>query len=508
MKKLLILFMAAIPLFLYGQNYEAMLIDGKTWHYHHGIGTPEFPMDDDYLFSLCIDGDTLLKGDSWKKLYYERDGYARKLEGLIREEGRKVYRYDSITKEKVLLYDFAVEVGDKVMAEEGSVYTVRSKDQVSSCDRTYQRIVLSSEEAPDGRWVEGIGNYRHLLRPLPVFVGEYDKLRYVELNGKTIFWGESIYEDSSSEAFFPEGTSWSLGCYDPLHSKSYVVCSYVVKGDTLIEGKSYRNVWAKATDAAENGLKKEPYSLREENGRVYVYYHEPQREVMYYDFNWDETGKPIALNRLGDNGHADYDVLGTVTEEQLTDGSLVVRSGSIVRTIGRVVDCYGGLFAHEVLFPDDGTSYSITSFVRNGVEVYHKDLPQPAIHDCDLTVWVKDVQGKPVVNATISLTDFSGETFQVGTTNDQGKCSEIVLSPSWYQYIRAEAKGYQVSEQPWTAASSTTINFVLEKATPSSITLSPVSYKQHPQLFDLQGRRLNAVPAKGMYIKNGKKYPK
>lgn len=318
----------------------------------------------------------------------------------------------------------------------------------------------------------------------------------------------SMIAVQAQEAYFPEGTSWSLGCYDALHARSYVVCSYEVKGDTLIEGKSYRNVWAKATDAAENGLKKEPYSLREENGCVYVYYHEPQREVMYYDFNWDETGKPIALNMLWDNGNADYDVLGTVTEEQLADGSLGERSGSIVRTVGRVVDCYGGLFAPELLSPDNGTSYSITSFVRNGVEVYHKDLPQPVLHDCDLTVCVKDVQGKPVGNATISLIGFSGETFQVGTTNAQGKCNEMILSPNAYQYIQAEAKGYQVSEQPWMAASSTTVNFVLEKATPSSITLSPVSCTQQTQLFDLQGRLLNAVPAKGLYVKDGKKYVK
>lgn len=34
----------------------------------------------------------------------------------------------------------------------------------------------------------------------------------------------------------------------------------------------------------------------------------------------------------------------------------------------------------------------------------------------------------------------------------------------------------------------------------------PSSYIHSPSIFDLQGRRLNAVPAKGLYIKNGKKF--
>ena len=42
----------------------------------------------------------------------------------------------------------------------------------------------------------------------------------------------------------------------------------------------------------------------------------------------------------------------------------------------------------------------------------------------------------------------------------------------------------------------------------TSIIIHPTSYFQKPSLFDLQGRRLNAVPARGLYIKDGRKYVK
>jgi len=38
--------------------------------------------------------------------------------------------------------------------------------------------------------------------------------------------------------------------------------------------------------------------------------------------------------------------------------------------------------------------------------------------------------------------------------------------------------------------------------------LSPALSKREEAIFDLQGRRLNAVPAKGLYIRDGKKYVK
>jgi hypothetical protein len=41
----------------------------------------------------------------------------------------------------------------------------------------------------------------------------------------------------------------------------------------------------------------------------------------------------------------------------------------------------------------------------------------------------------------------------------------------------------------------------------TNIQLLSEKQKETP-LFDLQGRRLNAVPTKGLYIKNGKKYVK
>ena len=471
--------------------------EGKRWNYRYVCSHPDYQYLN-YDYSYFIHGDTIINGIICKKLYYEQSNETS-YKGAIYEEEKCVIFFPQGKNKSYILFDFGREVGEMMITGDEKVSIIEI-DSIKVSGIVFRRFL--SEHGAIWPYIEGIGTLADMFMSALAPDNFYHFIS-CEKDGSIIFTASDFYAPSiSGKTFFPEGTSWTLGCYDAIHAKSYDVCTYEVVGDTIISGQTYRNVWAKATGSEENAMQ-EPYSLREESGRVYVYYHEHQREVMYYDFNWDEAGKAIALNSLSNDR---YDVLGTVTTEQLADGSLGERSGDIIRTIGRVARSYGGLFAPEVVEFDNGTTYSITSFVRDGVELYHQDLKQPDIHDCDLTVWVKDTKGQPITGATISLIAFDDSVFAVGTTNAQGKFSDMILSPGAFQSIQAEAKGYQVCELPWTAATEVTINFVLEKASPATIIHHTAT--QAPVLFDLQGRRLNAVPTRGLYVKDGRKYVK
>lgn len=91
-------------------NYHPMVEDGKVWEYQVG-------RIKENVFVNQIEGDTLINGENWKKVY-NTAGFG--ISGgntyylALREVGQKVYAIAKGSNKPRLLYDFSLKVGDRV----------------------------------------------------------------------------------------------------------------------------------------------------------------------------------------------------------------------------------------------------------------------------------------------------------------------------------------------------------------------------------------------------------
>jgi hypothetical protein len=109
MKQLFTTFMMMLaPLWAMAQaDYAPLLEEGKTWHYtYHNWATGKT-----YTFTEKLSGDSIVNGVTYMK-YVSHDESAADV--LLREDGGKVYMYDTRKEAETLLYDFTLSVGDNV----------------------------------------------------------------------------------------------------------------------------------------------------------------------------------------------------------------------------------------------------------------------------------------------------------------------------------------------------------------------------------------------------------
>ena len=131
---ILIVFFLSCCLNLFSQPYYKLLKDGRNWIYTQVVSGEEPPVHIVLAFSLSMNGDTLIQGNSYKKIYQRtlktnagstaiqnpKEILNTYLYALIREDtiARKVYLlpyYDIISMcqpEEHLLYDFSLQEGD------------------------------------------------------------------------------------------------------------------------------------------------------------------------------------------------------------------------------------------------------------------------------------------------------------------------------------------------------------------------------------------------------------
>ena len=95
--------------------FHPMLQEGKLWKIVDGDGWASKPE-----YNILIEGDTLIGGNIWKKVYSNMEYAHKDADGLtyyaaVREEGERVYAIPKGKEEPCVLYDFSLKVGDKVM---------------------------------------------------------------------------------------------------------------------------------------------------------------------------------------------------------------------------------------------------------------------------------------------------------------------------------------------------------------------------------------------------------
>ena len=228
---ILILLIALLPATSFGQDYEPLLKEGKTWKYTHSK-----PFSEDYYnYSLIVRGDTTINDLAYKKIYdVSTDAY----QFALREEGKKVYCKFPTKDTPQLIYDFGKEAGEIVREvmdiDSKTVLRVVAVDAVEYGDRLLHRMEVVEEfwdqgtlmESCEGVWIEGLGSSCGLVSPVQ-YLGNYNTFLSCQigddiLGENELFWANShdgkkvvcdglkyyLFQDTDKAAI-DEGNTWS-----------------------------------------------------------------------------------------------------------------------------------------------------------------------------------------------------------------------------------------------------------------------------------------------------------
>ena len=89
MKKNLLITFLLLPMLTMAQDYEPFIVEGKVWYYEHVDYLRS------YIYKVYFEGDTVIDGNSCKKMVEERPGFPAYSSCACREEGGKVWVYYS-----------------------------------------------------------------------------------------------------------------------------------------------------------------------------------------------------------------------------------------------------------------------------------------------------------------------------------------------------------------------------------------------------------------------------
>jgi len=155
------------------QTYHPLIESGKTWN------VLTVTMTDWFTSTYMLDGDTLIAGTTYQKLY-EKSSFntAPVYLGGIREQSsdQKVFFYDHNADGEGLLYDFSLEAGDTVAIQSNMgwkgyplTFRVDSVDQVIDESGVSRKRMLLSYHSfikySGEEWIEGIGSMQGLISP-------------------------------------------------------------------------------------------------------------------------------------------------------------------------------------------------------------------------------------------------------------------------------------------------------------------------------------------------------
>lgn len=147
-------------------DYLPMSQEGKTWEMQVG-GIKE------NVYGIRIDGDTLINGESWKKVYtyFGSPEFNYSYHVAIRDVGKKVYAIARGGKKPRLLYDFDMKVGQTVRCGvEGSIfYCLLDTDEMPDTLLGFPLVSYLRLERIDNIIVQGQYHRRFTLTYLDSF---------------------------------------------------------------------------------------------------------------------------------------------------------------------------------------------------------------------------------------------------------------------------------------------------------------------------------------------------
>lgn len=338
-------------------DYHPFVKEGKKWICSESVRTNEtvggvYAMyNQTTQYTLRINGDTIIGGTTYKKVYKEGVTVDKQLlytypseamermeknvhheeatttlnREFLREADKKVYARLIMKEygidEEYVLYDFSVAAGEKVSSEFPLTNTfISSIDTIEVKGRYFRRYRLGPGNGGyEPLWVEGVGH------PGGPFVsaravtndGRSYKLLSCYEDGECIFTNEDFNaqtftkpaDNMAYRPFVEEGKVWTVGSTTGISDGIVkMVDDYYFDGDTIIDGKTCKQMWCQryvSPDHPDYAVISQYPLLRnvgawyEENQKVY-YYDEGQRSMrMMYDFSLGDYDILQFLNKDG-----------------------------------------------------------------------------------------------------------------------------------------------------------------------------------------------------------------
>ena len=245
--------------------------------------------------------------------------------------------------------------------------------------------------------------------------------------------------------FVEEGKMWRVASISPRNDDlTYPVDHkyYLMKGDTIVAGKTWKKVYYTSSD-------KFYFLVREENKRVY-YAPYPGREELMYDFNV-AVGDTVAYRDIQEFYNGDT---AENYEKYCRNWDSIA-----VDTIDEVKDKTGRAYRCYVLYREWTYNY-------DDPDNYNKDIHIGYAREA----WIECL----------------------GST---GNAFEHAITTTWLIGSRRHVlEECSVGDE------------ILYHYDLSGITAPKLDATDKAAIYDLSGRRLQAIPQRGVYIVNGKKY--
>ena len=429
----------------YAQNdYRPLVEEGKHWTYDNFLSSR--PAKYDYYYYYDLKGDTVIAGQNCLKIYSEniRNNNAIHYEGALYEVNKKVYCFLPGKDKAELIYDFDCKVGDTVHIMEGDavVKDIRTEDYGGIAIKLYTLYVIVYGEEYDFLWVEGVGATMDFFGMLPL-MGNYNSLKACELKGEVLYQTpEPDYTAKGYHKMGIEGKRWN-----------YLHCHLEEDG---WHNDPYSYV-VKGDTVIRRTRYKKLYYQDEHTERAVCLLFEAGREVMKCDFGNNSYDTPIATSFF-DFGREDFGRVFSWKSKMVSGNTNWMVSGvDTVEVNNRLFRRYTCLQKYSLLGQELST-------ITDGEGVWHD-------------IWIEGVG---------SVTS--------GIEDQQPNHEPYVRPPGEYTvFVSCYEDGECI--------------FTVDDYVDTSVTrFARSSADKNTEIFDLQGRRIQGDPQKGIYLRDGRKY--
>lgn len=402
---------------MYAQKYVPFPTENAEWNINYTTGTYGFPTTS-YLKQYSLHGDTIINNITYRKLCTNIGTVGNpvyKGMGGLREQDKKIYycgcnfweNFNYSSNEEVTLYDFNKVVGEVVMINNYTSYTITKIDSV--------KIGNSYRKRYNDRIIEGIGDVQEGL--LGMITPRFTCMECI-YNWQFICFsqnGESVYKNRdyvdcestkkwSDVKYLNDNTCWTEFGVNIFTNDIALSRQYYLFGDTLINNKIYKKIFAGLPNITPQNRQCFD-AIREESGRIYKQYNDitngKSGEFLLYDFTV-QTGDTI--QSLSPNGALSRKmVVNSINFVELSNGEKRKRYNFIdaspwIEGIG----CVQGFFkpAQDIL--TNGIVDHLVCFKQNDISYYNDASLCPSRNCCDLIQGLNEISQN---NTKVSLSN-------------------------------------------------------------------------------------------------------
>lgn len=351
------------------------LADGNKWSFNY---------DSDYYLEQVVRGDTIIEGNTYKKVY-ERENWDKEFELeekllLLGQEGSKIYEWRD--NKRLLYYDFGLQAGEEFCNDLNQIIAV---DEVAYKPMLNGRILkhlyvtihdVDNWNVYKDIWIEGIGSMADGLNETTL--GNMFSMRH--LISYIAQAEEYISEsgDTQNKALFDYSTSW-VELEKSFEGAS--IYEYYIPGDINVNMQPYLAVRCKQVIG---GI---PLLLSQDANKMYYHEFSTASDILLYDFGHWYVGRSMFLNNyINDFGSEVVDCaidnMGIIQDYDgreleymtlsltLSNGEVIHWNDPILQGIGSTTSILYG--APDYVPMPDGSSRELIYFQNNDSAVYNR----------------------------------------------------------------------------------------------------------------------------------------